>query len=100
MSSQEYLSLIRKHWPTYLPDKVAALKAQGRLQEAMEGAARLAQSEQEDLEKNQGYREHEAREVALAHHVYLEPEPGAGQPAWERKELDDLESQYQQNPPT
>jgi hypothetical protein len=95
-SVAEFEHLIRKHWTKYLPDKVADLRASGELEESMQGAAKLAQDEVERLMKV-GYQEQEAKEVALAQFVYLKPEPGAGQPAWERRELAASERAYQRN---
>ena len=42
----------------------------------------------------QGFRQHEAEEVALSQYVLLKPEPEAELEPWERKELAQLESQY------
>jgi hypothetical protein len=94
----EFAYLIRKHWTKYLPAKVKALRASGELEESIQGAAKLAQAEVEHLMKA-GYQEHEAKEVALHQFVYLKPEPGAGQPARERRELAAKEREYRRNPP-
>lgn len=45
--------------------------------------------------RNQGYREHEAAEVALKHHILLTPEPPADDD-WEVLELAELEREYQE----
>jgi hypothetical protein len=39
MSVQELKALARKHWEEYLPRKVAELRAEGKLDEALQGAA-------------------------------------------------------------
>lgn len=97
MSVSELKALARKHWEEWLPEKVKALKAEGKLNEALQGAANLAQTEIEHLMKH-GYHEHEAREVALPQFIVLPPE-GDGLDDWEREELEKLEREYQKNPP-
>jgi hypothetical protein len=47
MSVEEFKALARKHWEKWLPAKVAALKAEGKLNEALQGAALLAQDQYE-----------------------------------------------------
>ena len=47
MSVQEFKALARKHWEEWLPEKWAALKAEGKLNEALNGAALLAQDQYE-----------------------------------------------------
>jgi hypothetical protein len=86
-------SLARKHWAKWLPKKVARLKADNELNEAIEGAATRAEREIEDL-MAQGYQRHEAEEVALPMYILLKPEPEANEEPWERRELADLERQY------
>jgi hypothetical protein len=82
----------------WLPEKVAQLKIDGRLSAGILGAADLALNEITHL-MQQGYREHEAEEVALKQFILLEPEPGAVEKDWEREELAELERQYLGNPP-
>src|SRR5258708_6706414 len=96
-SVAEFEHLIRNHWTKYLPSKVADLRASGELEESIQGAAKLAQDVVEHLMSKEHYQEHEAKEVALHQFVYLKPEPGAGQPAWERRELAASERAYQRN---
>jgi hypothetical protein len=43
MSVQELKALARKHWAEWLPEKVSQLKAEGKLNEALQAAANLAQ---------------------------------------------------------
>ena len=93
---QDILAKIRKHWTTYLPGKVAELKAEGMLEESMQGAAKLAQAEIDHL-RSQGYQEHEAEEVALKEFVYLQPEEGADEEDWEREERSEMERNYLEN---
>jgi hypothetical protein len=73
MSVPELMTLTRKHWNKYLPNKVRELQASGELNEAMFGAASLAQMEIDHLKKV-GYSEQEAREVALRQFVLLPEE--------------------------
>ena len=80
----------RKHWAEWLPNKVASLQAEGKLAEAVQGAATAAQRMSEDL-MAQGFRSHEAEEVALKELILLPPEEGANLAPWERAELDEQE---------
>jgi len=98
MSIQELKNLARRHWNKWLPKKVADLKAQGKLDEALTGAAQLAQKEIELLMSKRHYQEHEANEVALPKFILLPPE-GDGLADWERKEIDAKENEYRKNPP-
>ena len=93
MSAQLYEAKARKHWMQWLPKKVAALKASGELEQALQTAGKQAQQEVLSL-MEQGFRQHEAEEVALSQYVLLKPEPEAELEPWERKELAQLESQY------
>ncbi len=99
MSVSELKALAREHWEKWLPAKVKDLRERNRLEEALHGAASLAQEQINHLKVNRHYQEHEAREVALSQFILLPPEPGAGQPEWERQELDEKEAKYQRNPP-
>ena len=91
MSVRELASLARTHWTKWLPQTVA------QLNEALQGAAGLAQKEIELLMK-QGYQEHEAREAALPMFILLPPEPGAEEEDWERLELAEKEAEYPAQP--
>jgi hypothetical protein len=95
MSIPELMTLTWKHWTEYLPKKVQELQASGELNEAIFGAASLAQMEIDHLMK-QGYQEHEAREVALPKFVLLPEEPPDDEQA---RELAEMEAEYQKNPP-
>ena len=97
MSVQELKALARQHWAEWLPDKIKALKADGQLNEALHGAANLAQTEIEHLMKR-GYSEQEAREVALPQFILLPPEVD-GLDDELRAELEEMEREYQKNPP-
>lgn len=94
MSVQELKALARKHWEEWLPDKVKELKAEGQLNEALQGAALRAQAEIEHLMKI-GYQDSEAREVALPKFILLPPE----WPGEEDEELAEKEREYQKSPP-
>lgn len=93
MSVEAFKAKARKHWTEYLPSKVAALKAEGRLNEALQGAATLAQDQVEQL-MTRGYQAHEAEEVALHQFILLKPEPDE-----QDEELAEMEREYQKNPP-
>jgi len=89
MSVPELMTLTRKHWTEYL-------QAAGELNEAIHGAASLAQAEIDHLMKL-GYQEHEAREVALPMFVLLPEEMDEdNELARERAER---EVEYQRHPP-
>jgi hypothetical protein len=85
-----------QHWTKWLPQKVQALKERGELQEAIQGAASQAQRAASELIA-QGYQEHEALEVVLPQFVLLPPEAEAKLAPWERKELAQKETAYQNN---
>jgi hypothetical protein len=72
-SESQLMAKARVHWAEWLPKKVAELKKEGRLEESLRGAARLAQDEISHLMR-QGYQEHEAEEVALPMFILLKPE--------------------------
>jgi hypothetical protein len=96
MSVEHLQYLARKHWEEWVPEKVAELRKEGRLSEALRGAALLERDEIDHL-RSIGYRQHEAEEVALKHFILLDPEPGAGHPDWELEELAEAEREYQSN---
>jgi hypothetical protein len=58
----------------WLPEKVAELKREGRLNEELQAAAVMAQEEIESLMKNSHYSVHESGEVALPQFILLPPE--------------------------
>jgi hypothetical protein len=96
MSVLELKALARRHWEEWLPDKVKELKAEGKFNEALQGAANLAQTEIEHLMKT-GYSAHEAREVALPLFILLPPEPGADADDEEAQDLAERERYYREN---
>ena len=93
MSAQLYEAKARKHWTQWLPKKVAALKAAGELEQALQTAGKQAHREVVEL-MQQGFQQHEAEEVALSQYVLLKPEPEANLEPWERKELAQLEREH------
>ncbi|RYG08871.1 MAG: hypothetical protein EON92_15735 [Burkholderiales bacterium] len=93
MSAQQYATTARKHWTKWLPKKVAALKASGELEQALQTAGKLAQAEVLSL-MEQGFQQHEAEEVALKQFVLLAPEHGANVEPWERAEEAKLQASY------
>jgi hypothetical protein len=97
MSIPELMTLARKHWTKYLPKKVQELRESGELNEAIFGAASLAQAEIDHLMKA-GYQEHEAREVALPQFVLL-PEERKDEDDELERERAELEAEYHKNPP-
>lgn len=99
MSIPELQALARKHWTKWLPEKVKELRASGTLEEALHGAASLAQAEIDHLTSKLGYQQHEAREVALKKFILLQPEPQANESPAERQELAQKESEYRKHPP-
>lgn len=98
MSVQTLAAKARDHWTKWLPRKVATLKADGTFAEATHGAAVAAQRQMEELQQ-QGFRPHEAEEVALAQHILLPPEPAAELEDWERAELGKKDAEYRKAPP-
>jgi hypothetical protein len=95
MSVPELKALARKHWTKYRPKMVRDLKARGELDQALQGAATLAQEEINRL-MGMGYYEHEAREVALPAFVLLPEEKVDDEQA---RELAEMEANYLKNPP-
>ncbi len=93
MSAQTYAAKALKHWTKWLPHKVAELKANGELEQAVQTAGKAAQQQVVEL-MGQGFQQHEAEEVALAEFVLLKPEPEANLEPWERKELAAMDKQY------
>lgn len=93
MSAQTFATKARKHWTKWLPAKVKALNDSGALMGATQAAGKMAEARMLDL-MQQGYRSHEAEEVALAEFVLLPPEQGAGVPAWETQELENMEKAH------
>lgn len=93
VSAQTYAARARKHWAQWLPKKVAALREAGELESTLQTVGRRANDQVLEL-MGQGFKQHEAEEVALAEHVLLPPESDAAMPAWERQELATLERQH------
>jgi hypothetical protein len=99
VSIPELKALARKHWEEWLPEKVKELRAEGKLDEALHGAARAAQKEIDHL-KSIGYQEHEAEEVALPMFILLKPEPGVdGETEEQHAEAAEAEAEYRRHPP-
>ena len=91
MSARLYVTMARKHWTTWLPMKVATLKVDHELEQALQTAGKLAEERVVEL-MQQGFQQHEAEEVALSELVLLKPEHGANIEPWERKEEAALEA--------
>ena len=98
MNAHGFSQQARRHWTRFLPSKVEDLRAEGKLQASLQAVGHQAQARVTEL-MSQGYRQHEAEEVARSELVLLPPEPGAGLEDWERKELAELERRYRANPP-
>jgi hypothetical protein len=90
MNAHGFTKHARKHWTTFLPTKVKELREDGQLEAALQAVGRRAQARVVEL-MTQGYRPHEAEEVARSELVMLPPEPGAGMEDWEIEELAKLE---------
>ncbi len=73
MSVEELASLARDHWTKWLPTMVNDLRERGQLEEALHGAASLAQKQIDHLKQHLHYQEHEAREMALSQFILLPP---------------------------
>ena len=73
MSAQRYKAMARKHWSQWLPERVKSLKEAGELESTLQTAAVNAQNLVLEL-MEQGYRAHEAEEVALSEFILLKPE--------------------------
>ena len=87
----KYKALARKHWTEWLPKKVATLKAEGLLDQALQTAAVNATRRVTEL-MQKGYQLHEAEEVALREYVLLKPEENPNDP--EVIELARLDREY------
>lgn len=94
MNAEMFAARARKHWEAWLPEKVASLRQEGMLEQALQAAGKLAHSRMVSLMQDEGYHQHEAEEVALAEHVLLPPEAGAGMPDWETQELAQMDREY------
>jgi hypothetical protein len=97
VSIPELKALARKHWEEWLPEKVKELRAEGKLDEALHGAAALAQAEIDHLRQDRGYPQPAAREVALPLFILLPPEPEEDDE--QAQELQNMEAEYRRNPP-
>jgi hypothetical protein len=86
--------MAREHWAEWLPEKTAELKKDGELNEATQVAASRAFNEISDLIQ-QGYRAHEAEEVALKRYILLPPEE-PDPDDWAEVERAELERNYQE----
>jgi hypothetical protein len=93
MSASRYATMARKHWTTWLPKKVAALKAEDQLEPTLQTVGKLAQERVLEL-MQQGFQQHEAEEVALSELILLTPERRANVKPWERKEEAALEAMF------
>lgn len=91
MSASRYATMARKHWTIWLPKKIAALKAEDQLEPTLQTTGKLAQERVLEL-MQQGFRQHEAEEVALSELILLKPEHGANVEPWEREEEAALEA--------
>ena len=73
MSAIKFKAQARKHWSKWLPQRVKSLKEAGELESTLQTAAVNAQNRVLEL-MEQGYRAHEAEEVALSEFILLKPE--------------------------
>lgn len=75
MSVEQFKQKARHHWTKWQPKRVAQLRADGDLESTLRVAAVNAQERLLEL-MDQGFRAHEAEEVALHEFILLKPEPG------------------------
>ena len=73
MSAQRYKAMARKHWSQWLPERVKELKETDSLEPTLLVAGTSAQRRVLEL-MQQGYKAHEAEEVALSEFILLKPE--------------------------
>ncbi|MNE80842.1 hypothetical protein D3C80_1774500 [compost metagenome] len=95
MSAERYAAMARKHWSKWLPEKTAELKADGDWESTLRVRGQWAAERVQEL-MQQGYPQFAAEEVALSEFILLKPEPEAELEPWERRELAQLEREYQQ----
>jgi hypothetical protein len=89
----KYLKMASDHWTKHRPKTVEKLRKQGVLAEALQLAAKQATERVVEL-MQQGFRHHEAEEVARAEFLILPPD----QSEWEGdEELTQREQQYQES---
>lgn len=90
MSANKYETMVRKHWAKWLPKRVAALKEAGDWDSTVQTVAKQTAAQVVEL-MGQGFRQHEAEEVALHERVLLKPEADADLEPWERAEMAKME---------
>ena len=73
MRAQRYKAMARKHWSQWLPERVKELKETDSLEPTLLVAGTNAQRRVLEL-MQQGYKAHEAEEVALSEFILLKPE--------------------------
>ncbi|MBR1156280.1 hypothetical protein [Bradyrhizobium sp. JYMT SZCCT0428] len=93
MGRLERRSRALRHWKEFLPEKFKELQATGMLEAETNAAANMATDEIISL-MQQGYQEHEAREVALPNYILLKPEP-EDENDEQALELAQMEADYQ-----
>lgn len=79
MQLRNWISMAREHWEEYLPEKFAALKEAGTLEQTLQQAAEQTYREIDELE-NSGFRPHEAEEIVFPKYLLLPPEPETEEP--------------------
>ena len=75
MSAEQFTQTARKHWAKWQPKRMAQLKEDGELESTLRTAGANAQERLLEL-MQQGFKAHEAEEVALSEFVLLKPEAG------------------------
>ena len=98
MANPQYVSLARKHWTQHLPSKVAELRQEGMLEQALQIAANQTQERILEL-MEQGYRHHEAEEVARAEFLLLPPEVDEAEDDEELAEMERAFREQMREPP-
>ena len=92
MSAMKYIAMARKHWKEWLPERVRELKEEGNLEQELMIAGMNAQDRVLEL-MQQGFKAHEAEEVALSEYILLPPEPPP-EDDWEAEEIAEMEREY------
>lgn len=94
MDIEDLVEMARRHWTEWLPEKTAALEAEGIFEQEIQAAAAMAHAEIAQMLRL-GYREDEAAEEPLQTYILLKPEPNAGLSDELIQELEEREAEYQ-----
>lgn len=95
----KYLKMASEHWEKHRPKTVSRLQQEGRLQAVLQVAAQQATDRVVEL-LQQGYRHHEAEEVARAEFLILPPDQSEWEGDEELAERERMHQDMMQEPPT